>query len=84
MNYETSNFLLTANIEPLPDIQVSYSVSRKMSDGEIPIAFIEKTPTGQYIKTIGDRLQNYVCTYELYKEFIQVVDEAFDRFEAEY
>ena len=84
MNYETSNFLLTTNTTSAPDIQVSYLVLRKMPEAEIPVAFIEKTPAEQYIKTIGDRLQNYVCTYDLYKEFIQIVDEAFDRFEMEY
>lgn len=84
MKYETSNFLLTTNTTSLPGIQISYLVSRKMLDEKLPIALIEKTTAGSYIKTIGDRLQNYVCTYDLYKEFIQIVDEAFDRFETEY
>jgi len=54
-------------------------IKRKVADDFIPMAYVlPDINNSYYIKTIGNSLQTFVATYEDYKDFIYIVDEAYD------
>ena len=61
-------------------------ISAKCESDIIPIATIRWSTRSNdcFIKTIGDRFQTYIVTYEDYLNFIRLTDEAFDMLRREH
>lgn len=67
-------------------------IGEGLTEAYIPICYIYPNNNSEndqefsdkpYIKTVSDKLQTYIVTFEDYQDFIMLVDEAYDLLEAE-